>query len=94
MPICGSFLALVELLTPKAKELRTWKGSITPPEEKLLHGSLCFGGLSIASQLFSILVHLRLALPITDVYTHLEWQMEHVVKCLQHGFASYLKSFC
>jgi len=93
MPIYDSFLALVEFLTLKAKVLRAWKGSSTPLEEKQWHGSQWFGGLSIANQLFAILARLRLALPITDVCTHLEWQRELTVECLQHGFASYLKSF-
>ena len=69
MPTFDSFLALVEYLTPKAKELRAWKGSSTSLEEKQQHGSQCFGGLSIANQLFAILVRLRLALPLTDVCT-------------------------
>ncbi|XP_065891719.1 uncharacterized protein [Dysidea avara] len=45
MPTFDSFLALVEYLTPKAKELRAWKGSSTSLEEKQQHGSQCFGGL-------------------------------------------------
>ena len=34
MPTFDSFLALVEYLTLKAKELRAWKGSSTSLEEK------------------------------------------------------------
>ena len=67
MPTFDSFLSLVEYLTPKAKELRAWKGNRTSLEEKQQHGSQCFGGLSIDNQLFAILVLLRLALPLTDV---------------------------
>jgi len=55
MPTFHSFLALVEYLTSKAKKLRAWKGSSTSMEEKQQqHGPQCFGGLSIANQLFAI----------------------------------------
>ena len=66
-----SFMALVEYLEPKAKDMRVWKGSSTKTEEKR-HGSQCFSNLSTTNQLFAILIHLRLGLLITDVSTHFE----------------------
>ena len=68
MPTYDSFMALVEYLEPKAKEMRVWKGSSTNTEKKQ-HGSQCFSNLSTANQLFAVLIRLRLGLLITDVST-------------------------
>ena len=68
MPTYDSFMALVEYLEPKAKEMRVWKGSSTKTEEKQLR-SQCFSNLSIANQLFAVLIWLQLGLLITDVST-------------------------
>ena len=61
MPTYDSFMALVEYLEPKAKEMRVWKGGSTKTEEKQ-QGSQCFSNLSTANQLFAILIRLRLGL--------------------------------
>ena len=68
MPTYDSFMALVEYLEPKAKEMRVWKGTNTKTEEKQ-QGSQCFSNLSTANQLFAILIRLRLGLLITDIST-------------------------
>lgn len=68
MPTYDSFLALVDYLEPKVKAMRSWKGTGTNVEEKR-HGLQCFSNLSVANQLFSILIRLRLGLLITDVST-------------------------
>lgn len=51
------FVALVEYLVQKAKEMRVWKGSNTKTGEKE-QGSQCFSNLSTANQLFAILIRL------------------------------------
>ena len=68
MPTYGSFLAPVDYLEPKVKAMKSWKGSSTNIEEKQ-HHLQCFGNLSVANQLFSILIRFRLGLLITDSST-------------------------
>ena len=70
LPTYATFLALVDYLEPIVKAMRSWKGSSTNTEEKQ-HGLQCFANLSVANQLFSILIRLRLRLGllITDVST-------------------------
>ena len=68
LPTYDTFLALVDYLEPIVKAMRSWKGSSTIMEEKQ-HGLQCFSNLSVADQLFSILIQLRLRLLITDVST-------------------------
>ena len=68
LPTYDIFLGLVDYLKPIVKVMRSWKGSSTNIEEKQ-HGLQCFSNLSVANQLFSILIRLRLGLLITDVST-------------------------
>ena len=68
LPTYDIFLGLVDYLKPIVKVMRSWKGSSTNMEEKQ-HGLQCFSNLSVANQLFSILIRLRLGLLITDVST-------------------------
>ena len=46
--------------------MRAWKGSSTSSAEKQ-YASQCFRGLSVAIQLFSVLIRFQLALSLTDV---------------------------
>ena len=66
MPTFDSFMALVEYLEPKAKCLITWNGKYNGDVECYIPRTKTLD-LSIANQLFAVLVRLRLALPITDI---------------------------
>jgi len=66
MPTYDSFMALVDYIEPKVRAMRSWRGSSTNMEEKQ-QGLQCFHNLSVANQTLSVLMRLRLALPITDV---------------------------
>lgn len=66
MPTFDSFMALVEYLEPKAKCLITWNGKYTSEVECYIPRAKSLD-LSIANQLFAVLVRLRLALPLTDM---------------------------
>lgn len=63
-----SFLALADCSEPKVKGIRSWKGNSTSIEEKQV-GLQCFTSLSVANQLFAVLIWLHLALLITDIST-------------------------
>ena len=68
LPTYDSFIALVTYLEPKAIELRLWNGSKTRGEdEKVESGVRCFTSLTIADQLFSVLIRLRCGLDAMDV---------------------------
>ena len=69
LPTYDSFIALVTYLEPKAMELRPWNGSKTRGEDKKAgqSGVRCFTSLTIADQLFSILIQLRRGLDAMDV---------------------------
>ena len=63
LPTYDSFIALVTYLEPKAIELRLWNGSKTRGEdEKVESGVRYFTSLTIADQLFSVLIRLRCGL--------------------------------
>ena len=68
LPTYDIFLGLVDYLKPIVKVIRSWKGNSTNMEEKQ-HGLHCFSNLSVANQLFSMLIRLRLGFLITDVST-------------------------
>lgn len=69
MPTSDSFMALVEYLEPKAQDMIAWNSSQT--KELDLNGkqggTRCFRGMSVANQLFSVLIRLRLGLLVADV---------------------------
>ena len=69
MPSYDSFLAIVDYLEPKAKEMIGWNSSKT--KELNISGKQCvprcFSSMSIANQLFSVLIRLRLGLLAADV---------------------------
>ena len=69
MPTFDSFMALVEYLELKAKDLIAWNGKYTRESSDtdyyIPHTKT--SDLSVANQLFSVLVRLRLALPVTDI---------------------------
>ena len=68
MPTFDSFMGLVEYLTPKAKNLISWNGRYTKDNSNMAHhfARAKFSDISIANQLFAVLVRLRLAFPVTD----------------------------
>ena len=58
LPTYDSFIALVNYLEPKAMELISWNGSKTKGEAEIegRPGVRCFASLTIADQLFSVLI--------------------------------------
>ena len=59
LPTYDSLIALVTYLEPKAIGLRLWNGSKTRGEDKIVEsGVRCFTSLTIADQLFSVLIQL------------------------------------
>jgi len=66
-------------------------------EKQQQHGSQCFGGLSISNFfnhiLFAVLVQSRLLTDVHTCFRMVEGTLIYVVKCLQCGSVSYLKSF-
>ena len=64
-----SFKALVEYLEPKAVDMIAWNSSqIKELDLKGKQGgSRCFHGMSVANQLFCVLLRLRLGLSVGDV---------------------------
>ena len=75
MPTYDSFLALVEYLEPKALQLRAWRGTETNTNSNIEGtqqrgvSSRCFTYLSVANQLFAVLIRLRRGLESLDVCT-------------------------
>ena len=70
MPTYDTFLALVEYLEPKALQLRSWRSGETSRSNTMdQKGSFsrCFTSLSIANQLFAVLIRLRRGLDSLDV---------------------------
>ena len=73
MPTYGAFLALVEYLEPKALQLRAWRSSETSTSNAMDglcqrgSSSRCFISLSVANQLFAVLIWLRRGLDSLDV---------------------------
>lgn len=69
MPTYDSFLAIVDYVEPKAKEMIAWNSSRT----KELNvggkqsGPRCFSSMSTGNQLFSVLIRLRLGLLAADI---------------------------
>ena len=64
LPTYSSFMHLVEYLEPKAKSLIPWNGSLTQCHSE---NSCAFRNISVANQLFSVMIRLRLRLVLTDV---------------------------
>ena len=73
MPTYDTFLALVEYLEPKALQLRSWRSGETSTSNTMdgshQKGSFsrCITSLSIANQLFAVLIRLRRGLDSLDV---------------------------
>ena len=69
LPTYDSFIALVTYLEPKALELRPWNGSKAKGEDEKVEqsGVRCFASLTIADQLFSVLIRLQCGLDAMDV---------------------------
>ena len=73
LPTYGMFLALVEYLEPKALQLRAWRSSETSTSNAVDglcqrgSSSRCFTSLSVANQLFAVLIRLRRGLDSLDV---------------------------
>lgn len=67
MPTFDSFMGLVEYLTPKAKDLISWNGRYTKDTCNMDYHFARTSDISIANQLFAVLVRLRLAFPVTDM---------------------------
>ena len=73
MPTYGTFLALVEYLEPKALQLRAWRSSETSTSNAMdvscqRGSSSRFTSLSVANQLFAVLIQLRRGLDSLDVF--------------------------
>ena len=72
LPSYDCFAALVEYLQPKAATLTSWNGRSTKEvlekEIRLVHRPLA--GLTVADQLFSVLIRLRRGLGALDVCVH------------------------
>ena len=69
MPTYDSFVALTEYLEPKALQLRAWRSGETSTSSNLDRkggSSRCFSSLSIANQLFAVLIRLRRGLDAYD----------------------------
>ena len=76
MPTYDTFVAFVKYLEPKALHLQPWRGSetarlddevISIEELSLRKKSVCFACLSVANQLFAVLIKLRRGLESLDV---------------------------
>ena len=76
MPTYDTFVAFVKYLEPKALHLQSWRGSETArlddeviniEELSLRKKSVCFACLSVANQLFAVLIKLRRGLESLDV---------------------------
>lgn len=66
LPTYSAFVSLVEYLEPKAKVMIPWNSNQTL-EDRVGTTSHAFKGISVANQLFSVLIRLRLGLVATDV---------------------------
>lgn len=72
-PTYDVFIALVEYLEPKVRDMIAWNSSKTKEldSQGKQGGSQCFHGMSVANQLFSVLIYLRLgSLVVVDVCVH------------------------
>ena len=84
LPSYDSFLATVDYLEPKAKEMIGWNSSKT--KELNISGKQCvprcFSSMSMANQLFSVLIRLRLGLLAADVSMRFKISEKHVLPAL------------
>ena len=69
LPTYDAFMALVEYLEPTARDMIAWNSSQTKELDAKGRqgGSRCFHGMSVANQLFSVLIRFRLGLLVADV---------------------------
>ena len=69
LPMYDSFMAFVEYSEPKASEMISWNCRKTKEltVKGKQSGSRCFSSMSIANQLFSVLIRLRLGLLVANV---------------------------
>jgi len=65
LPTYSLFMSLVEYLEPKAKSMIPWNSGRT--QEDRGTSSRAFNSISVANQLFSVLIRLRLGLVVADV---------------------------
>ena len=69
LPTYNAFMSLVEYLEPKARNMIAWNSSQI--EELDLNGkqggSRCFHSMSVANQLFSVIICWKLSLLVADV---------------------------
>ena len=72
LPTYNAFMALVEYLEPKARNMIAWNSSQTRELDSngKQGGSRCFHSMSVANQLFSVVIRLWLGLLVADVCVH------------------------
>ena len=72
LPTYDAFMALVAYLEPKARDMVAWNSSHTKELDLKGRqgGSRCFHSMSVANQLFSVVICLRLGLLVADVCVH------------------------
>ena len=79
MPTYDTFLALVEYLEPKALQLRSWRSGETSTSNTMdgshQKGSFSLTSLSIANQLFAVLIRLRRGLDSLDVCIYIRFKI-------------------
>ena len=91
MPTYDSFMGFVEYLEPKASEMISWNSSRTKElSMKGKPGTRCFSSISIANQLFSVLIRLRLGLLAAFVLKSLK---VFTVAYFPHGYVFYQKNY-
>ena len=86
MPTYDSFDALIDYLESKTLQLRAWRSGETNASDSLEgrgSSSRCFSSLSVANQLFAVLIRLRRGLEAYDVCTR--FKMSETV-CSLLGF--------
>ena len=93
-PTLHSFLAFVDYLEPKARNMVAWNSSKTKElnVQGRQGGNRCFHGISVANQLLSVLIRLRLELVAADVCAHFKLSQGIHSRLLQPGFVFFQKS--
>ena len=93
LPTYSSFMQLVEYLEPKAKSLIPWNSSQTHDQEDCAKSRRAFNNISVANQLFSVLIRLRLGLVAADVCFRFNIsEATYIAICFLPGSVSYRKS--
>ena len=90
MPPYDSFVAFVKYLEPKALHLQPWRGSETVRlDDEMISAEelssrmkfVCFSCMSVANQLFAVLIKLQRGLESLDVSIRLRSVRLHTVEC-------------